>query len=248
MADKRIHIGTSGWSYKDWKGIFYPEKMKASDWLSFYAEHFDTTEINSSFYRMPTAETVLNWATKVPEGFTFCPKMSRFLTHMKKLNEPEEPLRRFFEVFAPIKPHLGPILLQLPPFLKYNPEKVVYFFELLKSQYAGYDFALEVRHNTWMSNEAIELMKQYDIAWVISQSGVGFPYAEHITSEHIYFRFHGPRKLYASSYPDETLKEYALKFKKWHKAGHTLWIYFNNDWYGYGINNANTLKKMLKIK
>jgi len=247
MAAK-IHIGTSGWSYKDWKGIFYPEKMKSTDWLSFYAKSFDTTEINTSFYHLPKPQTALNWVEKVPEGFTFCPKISRYLTHMKKLNDPEEPLSRFFEVFAPVKQHLGPILVQLPPFLKFNAEVVTYFFEVLKKDYKEYDFALEVRHDTWMEKAPIALMKKYDIAWVISQSGVGFPYAEHITSKNIYFRFHGPRKLYDSFYSDEMLHEYALKFKKWHKAGHTLWIYFNNDWHGYGIDNANTLKKMLKIK
>src|SRR5687768_8695063 len=105
---KKIHIGTSGWSYKHWKEDFYPKGLKQTDWLSFYARSFSITEINTSFYRLPAAETVINWTKKVPKKFLFCPKMSRYLTHMKKLHDPEEPLERFFEIFQPMKKTNGP--------------------------------------------------------------------------------------------------------------------------------------------
>lgn len=247
MEQGSIHIGTSGWSYKDWKGVFYPGKMPSSEWLSYYAMWFDTTEINSSFYHLPRLQTALNWSNKVPAEFSFCPKMSRYLTHMKKLQDPKEPMSRFFEVFDPIKTHVGPILIQLPPSLKYNKAIVSSFFNLLQHTYSDYDFALEVRHVSWLNEEAIALLKKYHVAWVISQSGVGFPYAEHLTAHDIYFRFHGPGTLYNSFYDNEMLAHYARKFKKWAKAGHALWIYFNNDYYGYGIDNALTLKKMMDI-
>jgi len=242
---KKIHIGTSGWSYKDWKGLYYPEKLKTTEWLSYYAKQFDNTEINTSFYHLPKRQTVLNWAEKVPKRFRFCPKISRYLTHMKKLHEPDEPLERFFEVFDLIKPVLGPVLIQLPPSLKFNYDLALSFFDILWRKYKAYDFALEVRHNTWLENDSLDLMTKYNIAFVISQSGIGFPYSEMVTSKNIYVRFHGPGKLYASSYTDETLKGFATKFKKWIKEGHVLWIFFNNDFYGYAINNAEKLKELM---
>lgn len=248
MDASKVHIGTSGWSYKDWKGIFYPEKMKSTEWLTFYAESFDTTEINTSFYHLPKPQTVLGWIEKVPKDFKFCVKISRYLTHMKKLHDPEEPLSRFFDVFAPMQQRMGPVLVQLPPSASFKPDITEHFFQVLKRDYKDYDFALEVRHNTWLEKEPLAMMKRYNIGWVISQSGVGFPYEEHVTSEHVYFRFHGPGKLYASKYTDEEMAFFAEKFRRWRQGGHKLWIYFNNDWYGYGIDNANTLKQLLGIE
>jgi uncharacterized protein YecE (DUF72 family) len=241
MRPGKIHIGTSGWSYKHWKDIFYPEGLKTTEWLQCYAQSFDCTEINNSFYRMPGAQTVLDWAEKVPAGFKFCPKISRYLSHMKKLKDPEEPMQRFFGVFSQIKKQLGPILIQLPPNLGFNEERTTHFFRLLKDEYNDYEFALEVRHETWLSEEALKLMKRYNVAFVISQSGVGFPYAEVVTAKHIYIRFHGPKKLYASLYAKNTLQEYAEKMVGWQKAGHHVWAFFNNDIHGYAIENARQL-------
>lgn len=222
--------------------------MKSTDWLSFYANDFEITEVNTSFYHLPKEQTVLNWAAKVPKHFKFCPKISRYLTHMKKLHEPEESLQRFFEVFEPIRKQLGPVLIQLPPSLKFNYEVVEHFFKILKKEYKKYDFVIEVRHITWLESDALDLLTQYNIGFVISQSGVGWPYAEHVTSEHIYVRFHGPGKLYASSYTDEMLREFAKKIKKWIKNGHSVWAFFNNDWFTYAIQNAKTLMKLLGVK
>lgn len=245
MKDGKIHIGTSGWSYKSWIGSYYPEKLKATDWLLFYANDFDVVEINASFYRLPKIETVENWTAKVPPQFNFCPKASRYLTHIKRLKEPEEPMERFFGIFEPMKKKMGPVLFQLPPNLKFDYDVTEHFFKLLHKKYKAYDFALEVRHETWMDNSALDLMAKYDIAFVISQSGVGFPYSEMVTSKNIYVRFHGPEKLYASSYTDKMLKGFAKKFKAWMKEGHDIWVFFNNDWYTYAIHNAKTLKQMI---
>src|SRR5688500_8949980 len=110
---QKINIGTSGWSYKHWKDDFYPKEIAQKNWLLFYSKSFRTTEINSSFYRLPKENGIINWLNVVPDDFVFCPKMSRFLTHMKKLRDPEEPLQRFFGIFEPIKKKLGPILIQL---------------------------------------------------------------------------------------------------------------------------------------
>lgn len=243
-----IHIGTSGWHYKAWVGDYYPTELKTPQWLPYYTNDFNTTEINNSFYRLPTLETVAAWTEKVPGDFRFSPKFSRFLTHMKKLNDPEEPFERFFSIFHPMKEQLGMVLLQLPPQVAYKEEKTQNVFELIKEKYSDYDFAIEVRHDSWMSTDSIKLMKKFEVAFTISQQGVGWPYAEHLTAKNIYVRFHGPKKLFASPYPDEMLAGYAKKFKKWARSGHNIWAYFNNDWYAYAIDNAKTLKRMVGQK
>jgi uncharacterized protein YecE (DUF72 family) len=248
MRKGSIHIGTSGWSYKDWPGIFYPPDLKSGEWLTYYATYFDTTEINSSFYRLPLKKTVADWAKKVPDNFKFCPKMSRYLTHIKRLKEPEEPLERFFDIFSPLKEQLGPVLVQLPATVKFDPEVAEHFFALLKRGYSEYDFVFEARHASWHEDDAIELLRTYNVGFVISQSGVGFPYAEVITSDIVYFRFHGPGKLYFSSYSDEMLAAFANKFKKWEKQGKHIWIFFNNTPHAYGVHNADTLEDLIKTK
>jgi len=247
MTGHSIHIGTSGWSYKDWKELFYPKGLKTTEWISYYAITFRNTEINSSFYHLPKKQTVEGWVNKVPSDFLFCPKMSRYLTHIKRLKEPEESLDRFFEVFAPMKNQMGPVLIQIPPSLKFDYETAEHLYKILAANYSSYQFALEGRHTTWLEKESLDLLTKYNIAFVISQSGHGFPYREHVTSTNIYFRFHGPQELFASLYPIETLKHYARLFKKWRDEGHTLWIFFNNDFYGYAITNALQLEELLNV-
>jgi uncharacterized protein YecE (DUF72 family) len=183
---------------------------------------------------------------KVPDNFLFCPKMSRYLSHYKSLKEPEEPLERFFEVFEPMQKQLGPVLIQLPKTVAFDHKKTEYFYKLLAGSYHDNRFAMEVRHESWLTDESYELMRQYNISFVISHSGNHFPYREIITAKDIYFRFHGPTSLYNSKYTDDNMKKFSLLFKKWVKKGHELWIFFNNDWFGYGIENGLKLKEFLK--
>lgn len=241
-----IHIGTSGWSYKDWKGLFYPRGLASTKWLQHYTGFFDSTEINGSFYRLPTVETVTKWSETVPGNFVFCPKMSRYLTHMKKLRDPEEPLERFFSVFEPMKPKMGPVLVQLPSLLKFSYAVAEHFYRLLTFNYRSYEFVMEVRHDSWLTEDSLTLMTQYNIGLVISQSGGVFPYSEMITAKNIYVRFHGPAELYASSYSDEMLQAFAGKFKQWVAEGHLVWAYFNNDIHGYAPVDAQRLEAMVK--
>ena len=248
MKERGIHIGTSGWSYKHWKEIFYPPKMRTTDYLSFYAKNFDITEINTSFYHLPKPETISGWMEKVPKGFRFCPKISRFLTHMKKLRDPEEPLQRFFEIFEPMKKFMGPVLVQLPSMVKFNYDVADHFFSVLKKNYKEYDFVLEPRHETWFEKEALTLLAKYNIGLVISQSGKAFPYSEMVTAKNIYIRFHGPAALYASSYSDEMLNDFALKMKNWVKEKHELWVFFNNDIHGHAFRDALRLKEIIASK
>lgn len=243
-----IRIGTSGWSYKHWKTVFYPDDLKPAAWLSFYAEQYDITEINTSFYHLPKSSTVMGWMEKVPKKFLFCPKLSRYLTHIKRLKEPEEPLERFFAVFEPMQKQMGPVLIQLPPSLRFNYEVAQHFFTVLKKQYAAYHFVLEYRHITWESDEALSLLTQYDIGLVISQSGNHFPYLEAVTAKDVYVRFHGPLGLYASSYSDEQLQYFADKFTAWSKLGHRVWAFFNNDVGGYALTDSQRLKQLLGLQ
>ncbi len=243
---QRIHIGISGWSYKDWKELFYPADLKPTQWLTYFSKTFNITEINSSFYHLPLKKTVEGWVQKVPGNFLFCPKISRYLTHIKRLKEPEEPLERFFSVFEPMKHKMGPVLVQLPPSLKFDRDVALHFYIVLKKHYPEYDFAIEVRHASWLDEDSLTLMAKYNMAFVISQSGKGFPYAETVTAKNIYVRFHGPKELYASSYDDETLQTFAKLFKRWKKEGHTIWAFFNNDYFGYAIKNCLRLREILE--
>jgi uncharacterized protein YecE (DUF72 family) len=245
MENKKFHIGTSGWCFKDWVGVFYPKNLKTSDWLNYYSKIFSCIEINSSFYRLPKKETVHNWINKVPKDFLFCVKMSRYLSHIKRLREPEEPLERFFGIFEPMKKQMGPILIQLPKTVQFDPVVTENFYKLLHEKYSEQQFAMEVRHESWLTEKSYGLMRDYNINFVISQSGQHFPYVEIITTKNIYFRFHGPGSLYDSKYTNAEMKKFSLLFKEWMQQGHELWIFFNNDWYGYGIENGLQLEEYL---
>jgi uncharacterized protein YecE (DUF72 family) len=167
---------------------------------------------------------------------------------MKKLKDAEEPLKRFFSVFEPMREMMGPVLIQLPPLLKFNYDLAEGFYSLLKKRYRPYEFVMEVRHDTWLAEESLTLMTKFDIGFVISQSGKEFPYLEMVTAKNIYVRFHGPAELYASSYPDEMLMDFAGKFRNWVQEGHVIWAYFNNDIFGYAIGDAKRLMEMIKHK
>ncbi|MDB5252222.1 MAG: hypothetical protein JWP27_1391 [Flaviaesturariibacter sp.] len=241
-----LHIGTSGWSYRHWKDLFYPPKLRSADWFRYYASQFDSSEINNSFYSLPKPPTVERWAAEAPPGFVFCPKMSRYLTHMKKLRDPEEPLQRFFTVFEPLRRLLGPVLIQLPHMVSFRYDIAEAFFENLLL-YRPASFVLEIRHDTWLQEQALTLMAKYDIGLVISQSDGIFPYSEMVTASHVYLRFHGPRELYASRYSDEMLAAYARKMEGWMAEGHQVWAYFNNDIHGFAFDDARRLRGMIRV-
>jgi uncharacterized protein YecE (DUF72 family) len=246
MRPGKLHIGTSGWSYQHWRDIFYPANLPVSQQLLFYSSRFDTTEINSSFYRLPLPSTVQHWQETVKKTFRFCPKISRWVTHAKKLNDPQSSVPRFFDVFGPYRKSCGPVLIQLPAKLAFNPEKAASFFSYLYHNYKGWSFSLEARHASWMSPEALALLKKYKVGWVIAESGDRWVSSEVITARHIYLRFHGPDGSYASDYPDTALTAYARKCSAWLDQGHDLWIFFNNDINGYAIQNALRLRTLLR--
>lgn len=241
-----IHIGTSGWSYAHWRHILYPDHLAGNQLLNWYAKTFKVTEINTSFYHLPLESTVKHWADEVPARFKFCPKISRYITHVKRLLNPEDTLPKFFDIFDHIHKRLGPVLIQLPPTLKFDQERVTHFFKVLTTTYKGYTFALEARHESWMEDAPLALLKKYKIAWVIAFSGKRWPAKEKVTAKDIYLRFHGPDGYFDTGYTKRQLEGYAKKIREWQQQRHRIWAFFNNDGHGYAVKNAQTLTDLLK--
>lgn len=240
-----LFTGTSGWSYKHWTGIFYPADIKPAQYLEYYITKFDCVELNSSFYHLPRKTAVDGWLRRTPETFRFCVKLSRFITHQKRLVDCEEALKRFFDLFKNMKRRLGPVLVQLPPGLSYDHSLISDFFDLLKAQYDTYRFAVEVRHKSWITDNFFELLRQYGIAFVIADSGRRFPYYEAVIADSVYLRFHGPDALYASDYGESDLQRYAEKIISWLQEDHDVWAFFNNDFHGFAVKNSLRLKELV---
>lgn len=245
-ARSRLYIGTSGWSYKHWEGIFYPKEVKLAKYLEYYTTKFNCVELNSSFYHLPQKKTVSGWVQRTPDAFKFCPKLSRYITHQKKLIDIEEPLQKFFDLFEEMKKKLGPVLIQLPPGLEFDPSLIEEFLELLKKRYHSHRFAIEVRNRTWITDHFFNLLEKYGIAFVIADSGTRFPYHETVTTDFVYLRFHGHESLYASNYSEADLAGYAQKIKHWLEQGNKVWGFFNNDFHGFAVKNAERLRNLIE--
>lgn len=240
----KIYIGTSGYSYPHWVDVFYPEDLSQGKWLEFYAQHFNTVELNVTFYRLPQEKAFEGWYKKTPKDFLFVVKGSRFITHVKKLTDSEEPLDLLISRAKLLKEKLGIILWQLPPTLKADRRRLEKFL-VLCSQFKVCRQAFEFRHQSWFVDEIYELLKKYNLALCIADSPT-WPLVEEITADFTYLRFHGGKELYGSNYSDRELKNWASKIKKWQKKNLDIYCYFNNDAYGYAVSNAKTLKKLTK--
>jgi uncharacterized protein YecE (DUF72 family) len=248
MQTVGLYIGTSGWSYKHWHGIFYPEDLKQDKYLEYYTTRFSCVELNSCFYHLPLKKTVSGWMSRTPDSFRFCLKLSRFITHQMLLYNVDEALMNFFTVFEGMKEKLGPVLVQLPPGLTFDEPRIVYFMELLKQQYDQFRFAFEIRNKTWLNDRFFNLLSHIGAAFVISDSGKRYPYHEAVTTDFVYLRLHGREQLYASDYNDADVENYAEKIKTWLSMNKTVWFFFNNDYHGYAIKNAARLIEILDKK
>ncbi|MGD0753619.1 MAG: DUF72 domain-containing protein [Bacteroidales bacterium] len=244
---RRLFIGTSGWSYKHWSEIFYPKDIKPDKYLEYYITRFTCVELNSCFYHLPLKTTVTGWMNRTPESFRFCTKLSRVITHELKLVNIEGALKNYFDVFESMKSRLGPVLIQLPPGLSFDKTLIHEFLDIIKNQYSLYRFAVEVRHESWINDNFFDLLAHRGIAFVIADSGNRFPFYETVTADFVYMRFHGREQLYASDYSEADLKLYAGKIISWLDEDKEVWVFFNNDFHGYAVNNAVRLREMIYI-
>jgi uncharacterized protein YecE (DUF72 family) len=242
-----VRIGTSGWMYKDWGARFYPKTLKKGH-LQFLAREFDTVEVNSSFYHLPLASTFTKWREETPPGFEFAVKISRYITHRKKLRGVSEPVATFMRRAKKMEGKLGVILVQLPPFLKYDRTVLENFLKIVKKYKTR--FALEPRHSSWVESgaEVRALLKKAGVALVFPHSAKipSFkPETKNITAGFVYIRFHGPSEFAASRYGSRRLSPWATRIKAWRRKKLHIFVYFNNDKNGHAIDDARTLKRLV---
>jgi uncharacterized protein YecE (DUF72 family) len=240
------HIGCSGWHYKSWKGLIYPAELPMTAWLRAYTKRFSTVELNSSFYRLPAEETFTDWRQQVPRGFVFAVKASRFLTHIKRLREPEEPLHRLLTHAQPLGSALGPVLYQIPPRWFPDPERLETFLSSLPERITPESrqtlrHVLEIRDPRGYEPWAIELLRRYGVALCLhDMRGSESPLV--MVGPIVYIRFHGYGVKYGGSYPDEVLDEWADWIRGALASGRDVYAYFNNDINGYAVYDAERLR------
>jgi uncharacterized protein YecE (DUF72 family) len=236
-------IGSSGYYYPGWTGKFYPENMKSSEFLTYYQNYFDTVELNSTFYHMPKKTTMRNLKRKLKPDFVVGVKMNRTITHLKRLKNVENELEMFFDSISELGTSLGAILVQLPPSLKLNIELLNSFLALLPEQFK---YAIEFRHKSWLDENVFAMLRDHNVAFVVSH-GDDYPFLKRETANFSYIRLHGPDELYASLYSEIELKEWSEYIKEINKKRIGAFVYFNNDFYGYAIENATSLKNLLSM-
>lgn len=240
-AVARYIVGTSGWHYDDWKGRFYPEKLPRSKWLGFFANYFSTVELNNTFYRLPSEKVFQNWHDTTPADFIFAVKMSRFVTHIKRLNDTGEAIHNFMSRATLLKDKLGPVLYQLPPGLHRDDARLTAFMAELPPEYKH---VIEFRHESWLTDEVYDILRKYSTGiCVFDMPGLSCPLLA--TTGFAYIRFHGKDSLYSSCYSDEELTDWAEKIQKLARNLDTVYIYFNNDVQGFALKNAETIKRLL---
>jgi len=238
----RYYIGTSGWHYDDWLGRFYPENLPKTKWLEFYARHFNTLELNNTFYHLPSENAFKNWYASSPPDFTFSLKVSRYITHIKRLKDCTEEIKKFISRAVLLKEKLGPLLYQLPPGLHRDDNKLTDFFKVLPH---GLKHVIEFRHGSWFTDEVFDILRQYQVGFCIyDMPKLTSPIIT--TSDFTYVRFHGSESLYSSCYTDKEIADWAKKIVKLAKNLKEVYIYFNNDIAGYALENAETIQKILK--
>ena len=234
-------IGTSGWHYDHWQGPFFPEDMPAEDMLGFYARHFPAAEINNSFYQLPKAETLEHWRDVVPGNFRFAVKASRYITHMKKLKDPREPVARFLQRVAVLGDRLGPVLFQLPPNWRCNVERLAAFLAALPETGR---YAFEFRDPSWFDDKVYQLLQEAGAAFCIYDLA-GRQSPKTVTADFVYVRLHGPDQAYEGSYSVQALAGWAGAISAWQKQGWDVFCFFDNDQKGYAPANALRLQEML---
>ena len=244
--EPKIFIGTSGWVYKDWENIFYPPGLDSQGKLSFFSSYFNTAEVNYSFYHLPKPDSYKRWYVATPPAFVFSLKVSRFITHIKRLKGIKKSLVLFLKNAENLKEKLGPLLFQFPPSFKAGEKeekRLENLLILLKN--SNRRAAFEFRHKSWCRNSIFALLRKYKGAFVIADSP-SYPKCEAVTSDFVYIRMHGSKLLFSSKYTNKELCSLADKIRKYLNNKLSVFVYFNNDFNGHAVENAKTLINFLK--
>jgi uncharacterized protein YecE (DUF72 family) len=238
-----VRIGTSGWSYDHWTSVLYPPGTPVAKRLAYYVEEFDTVELNASFYRWPRDATFEGWQRRLPPGFTMTVKAHRGLTHFRRLRNPQPWVERFERCWRALGARREVLLIQLHPELSRDDALLEHFLTVMPD---WIPLAVEFRHQSWNVDEVFALLERHGAAYVVT-SGAGLPCVLRATSRLVYLRMHGPddEKLYAGSYSDDSLRWWADRIEDWHRDGHDVVVYFNNDGEGNAVYNARTLKGLV---
>jgi len=241
MSTQRGHlrIGTSGYQYDHWRGVFYPTDIPHKDWFAYYAGHFDTVEVNNTFYRLPSAHTFETWREQAPQDFCYTLKFSRYGSHLKRLKEPHASIARFLERASRLCEHLGPILVQLPPRWRLDPERLAGFLEAAPRDY---HWAIELRDPRWLCDEVYTLLRRSAAALCIHDLIADHP--RYITADWVYLRFHGVN--YGGCYSRQALTAQARQIEQYLDDGLDVFAYFNNDAHGYAVHNAADLRHYVR--
>ncbi|HXV78373.1 MAG TPA: DUF72 domain-containing protein [Candidatus Binatia bacterium] len=231
-----FRIGTSGWHYDHWRGVFYPEDLPKTEWFSHYAQEFDTVEINNTFYRLPEATTFDAWRGQAPKGFCYALKFSRYGSHIVRLKKAKDTIGKFLKRADRLGEFLGPILVQLPPNWKADPERLAAFLEAAPKNYR---WAVEFRDRRWLCEEVFAILKQHDCALCIHDMIGDHPRL--VTAGWVYLRFHGEH--YSGCYSHQFLTARATEIQEYLSKGLDVFAYFNNDAQGYAVQNAAELRR-----
>jgi uncharacterized protein YecE (DUF72 family) len=244
----RISIGCSGWNYAHWRhGVFYPERCPASRWLRYYARFFDTVELNNTFYRLPRTSAVARWATESPPRFVFAVKVSRYVTHIKRLVDVDRHLPLLLDRIDPLlrSPKLGPLLWQLPPTFRRDDDRLA---AALAHFPPSLRHAVEFRHESWFVPEVMTLLRERNVALVIADRPEISSFQTHeLTADFTFVRFHYGSRGIGGNYSERELDEWAGRIRGWSDRG-DVFAYFNNDWEGFAPRNALGLKERLGLE
>lgn len=239
-----IRIGCSGWNYKHWRERIYPKGLPPKKWLDHYATLFDTVEVNSTFYRLPRESAVANWVAQTPPDFVFAIKMSRYVTHVKRLREAAPSTAIFYERIAPMaaSPKMGPVLWQFPENFHRDDERLAAALDALPTGRHCFEF----RHASWFVDDVYALLGAKNAALVIGDHPER-PFQPHeLTADWTFVRFHYGKRGREGNYSDRELDEWAERIRLWRKKT-DVYAYFNNDWHGYAVDNGQGLKERLGL-
>jgi len=236
-----VRIGTSGWHYNHWRGPFYPQKLPAAKMLEFYSHRFDTVELNNSFYHLPPETALEEWRDSTPPEFLFAMKGSRYLTHMKKLKDPEPGIAKFMQRAGLLRKKLGPIVFQLPPNWQVNLARLEEFLQALPRRH---QYAFELRNATWRTDAVYRVLRRYRAAFCIFELA-GERTEPVLTANFTYVRLHGPDGAYQGRYDQKILRVWADRIREWTKDLRAVYVYFDNDQAGYAADNALELREMV---